>query len=339
MINILVSDLNTHTVARLIRTSRGKLPGLRLVTYRQAFRRLALPEGPIIFTDFDLLSSFEMDAIGQIARAAETRDPPVPVLNNPLQAKERFALLHALHGAGLNPVRVTRLDTGDRPTRYPVFLRLEDGCLRPDTGLLEDEPAYDAALAGLRRDGKTLKRRIAVSFEAARDGDGYFRKYGAFRVGDRIIPQHILRDRDWIVKSNRAHVDEAFAAEELAFIRDNPHEAQLRRIFDLAGVTFGRIDYTVIGDAIVTFEINMNPTFPRFRGGNPARETRRAIILQRLQEAFEAVDATGSGGSPLRFDGNPKNLAMVTRRRWSWLDRQMMSLRLKTRRGRKETTE
>lgn len=295
------------------------------MTYAQAFRRLSVPAGTLIFTDFDLLSSFEMDIAGTIAVAAEGHDPPLRILNHPLRAKERFALLSSLRAAGLNDVEVMRLELGGRPDRYPVFIRLEDGCLRPDTGLLQDATEFDSALAMLRTHGKTLKRRIAVSFENGTDPDGYFRKYGAFCIGGRIVPQHILRDADWIVKSNQVDVDEAFAAEEFSYVQNNPHEQELARVFRHAGIDFGRVDYTVREGRIVIFEINVNPTFPRFIGGTPTRERRRSIILQGLAEAFAAIDSDAVHGR-LTFFPRPETMRYAKRRGWNWMERKLWKL-------------
>ncbi|SIO07061.1 hypothetical protein [Vannielia litorea] len=332
MIVVLVSDMNRWPMTRLLRTARGRLPPISLVDYQTAFRRLSVPAGSLVFTDFDLLSSFEMDAAGRLATAAARQG--LRVLNHPVRVMERHELLASLHAQGLNPVQVTRLEAGGRPTRFPLFIRQEDGCLRPDTGLIENDVALDAALAGLRRAGKTMKRRIAVSFENLRDEEGFFRKYGAFCIGGRIVPQHILRDRDWIVKSHRAPDSARFAEEELDWVRSNPHAAELARIFAHAGIDFGRIDYAVVEGRIVTFEINVNPTFPRFRGGNPAREARRGPILAALAEAFAEVDTADARGR-LRFQPDPDGARYIKRKRWNRIERQMWKLRmaLRDRRG------
>ncbi|NCU21749.1 hypothetical protein EOM89_13830, partial [Candidatus Falkowbacteria bacterium] len=187
MIVVFIHELNRNPLLKMLASAKGRLPPITPVTYQQAFRRLAFPAGTLIFTDFEFLDGFGMMAAAAMADAALRRDPQTRVLNHPADAAERYALLRRLHRAGLNPVEVTRLDGGDRPTRYPVFLRLEDGCLGAETGLLHTAEDFDAALAHLRATQRPLKRRIAVSFEASADAEGGFRKYGAFRIGDAII--------------------------------------------------------------------------------------------------------------------------------------------------------
>ncbi len=293
MIRVLTHRSNTAPLRRLLATAPEFARRLRPLDYHRLFARRWLAADAVVFTDFDLLNGFEVDAAAGFAEAACRADPPLAVLNHPARVAERFQLLRRLRRAGLNPVEVVRLDSGERPSRYPVFLRCEDGYFGPETDLLADAAAFDAAVAALTRAGRSLKRRIAVSFEAERDRDGYFRKYGAFVVGDRIVPQHILRGPGWTVKSGAAPADAAFNREERAYVFDNPHEALLRPIFAAAGIDFGRIDYTLRDGRPVVFEINTNPTFPRFTGGDPARQERRDVIRRRLGEAFAAIDRPG----------------------------------------------
>lgn len=290
MIRVLTHRSNRGPLRRLLATAPELASRLRPLHYHRLFARRWIAADAIVFTDFDLLNAFEVDAAASLAEAARRAPPPIPVLNHPARAMERFQLLRRLQREGLNPVEVVRLDSGERPSRYPVFLRREDGYFGPETGLLEDAAAFDDAVAATTRAGRSLKRRIAVSFEAGRDRDGYFRKYGAFVVGDRIVPQHILRGADWNVKSRAAPSDPAFAREERDYVFDNPHEELLRPIFAAAAIEFGRIDYTMRDGRPVVFEINTNPTFPRFTGGDAARQERRDVIRRRLNDAFAAID-------------------------------------------------
>lgn len=331
LITVLVSDINQSPVSRLVRTSKGKLPRIHLMSYTKAFRDLWVPATSLIFTDFDLLSSFEMDVAGCIAATARMQSPQLRVLNDPVQVKERFALLHALNRQGISPVRVTRLETGDMPEKFPVFIRLEDGSLHPDTGLLKNKDTFSSGLSELKGRGKTLKRRIAVSFENQADSDGFFRKYGAFRIGNHIVPQHILRSKDWMVKSNRAPVSKAFVEEELAFVQNNPFHDELMKIFEIANIQFGRVDFTITDGRIAVFEINTNPHFPRFTGGNPAREARRQGILEKLAQAFEEIDA-GPPQGRLEFCPDAPTVRYTKKKRWNWAERQAWKLRLRRRR-------
>jgi hypothetical protein len=302
VITILVHDSNTFTIERLLSTAPELSDRIRFLTYKKVFARREAPIGTLVFTDFDLLHAAEVDAAAVIANAGLAASPGCRIINHPAFTKERVPLLAHLHKAGLNPIEVTRLDTGEMPSRYPVFIRSEDGCGGPESRLLHDRGQLRQELDSLAMAGKTLKRRIAVTFEAQPDRNGYFRKYGAFVIGKRIIPQHLLRNEGWNVKSSIGLHDPSFAAEEEAYVKDNPHEAHLLRISAFAGIEFGRIDYTLVNGDPVIFEINTNPTFPRFAGGDPAREGRRPLILDRLRDAFAEIDMPVATPSTFTFN-------------------------------------
>lgn len=293
MINVFVVRNNVDPVRRLLRSAPQFGRVLRPVRYDRLFARAETPPGACVFTDFDLLSAFEVDVAARAARAAAAAG--ATVLNWPHLATERFALLRRLGALGLNPVEATRLDEGATPGRFPVFIRCEDGAAGPDTELLPDRAAFSAAVAALRAAGKTLKRRIAVSFDAEPDAAGFFRKYGAFVIGDHVVPQHLLRSRHWNVKLE-SHVDGGrLCAEEYAYVRDNPHAQDLLRIARVCDIDYGRIDYTIRDGRIVVFEINTNPHFPDFSRSADPRAARLPMVRDGLLAAFEAVAAAGVG--------------------------------------------
>ena len=330
MITVLVHELNQTPMRRLISSAGHLLPFLRMETYQSVFRRLNFPAGTLVFTDFEYLNGMEMMAAADIAEAAKRANPDARILNHPATVLERFALLRRLHTRGINPVEVSRLEQDERPTRYPVFIRMEDGFWGPETKLLENPRQLEEAIAVLQGSGKPMKRRIAVSFEADRDANGYYRKYGAFRIGDAIVSQHILRSIDWNVKSSASSIDPDFVREELAFVKDNPHAEDLLRACNTGHIQFGRVDYTLRDGALVIFEVNPNPTFPKFKGGAAAREERRGHIIAGLKSAFEAIDSSGTG----RIDFLPSagSYPFIQSGRWIWPVRWLWRTRMDRRR-------
>ena len=48
-------------------------------------------------------------------------------------------------------------------------------------------------------------------------------------------------------------------AEEQGYLAEDPHERSLCEIFKLANIDYGRIDFSLCGQQIVTWEINTNP--------------------------------------------------------------------------------
>ncbi len=333
MIIYFVHELNQNPALKLVTTARGQLPKIQIVTYQSAFRALSFPAGTLIFSDFEFLNGFELMAAAEMAETALRKDPTTRILNHPARACERYVLLRRLHAEGLNPTEVTRLETGERPTRYPVFLRMEDGCWGAETPLLHDAEELERILVTFRTSARPLKRRVTVSFEGEPDADGYHRKYGAFRVGDAIIPQHILRSSGWSVKSGRNEYDPEFLSEELTFVHKNPHQDHLMHVSDLGDLQFGRIDYGFAGGRPVIYEINPNPTFPRFRGGNPDREERRGIILDRLRAAFQAIDSEEMTRVRIRFTPHVHTQKYIQLHRWGRIRRGLWRLKLRLRGG------
>ena len=289
MISIFVHANNIHTMGNL-RAVPALRRMLRPVLYQDAFRTLAVPAGPAIFTDMDLLDARQREVAASMALAIIKAAPEAAILNHPAEMRERYDLLRHLKQAGLSPVEAVRLESGDSPSTYPVFIRSECGANGPETGLLANEADFRAACSDLKAQGKPAKGRVAVGYHAEPGADGYFRKYGAFRIGKRIIPQHIQFNRDWIVKANAPGRSELQIGEELDYCRENPHADLLMPVFEAGAIGFGRADYGFAGGKFCLYEINTNPTFPRFVGGDPRRNDRRAAILDAILAALSEID-------------------------------------------------
>jgi hypothetical protein len=282
------------TVLYFLKSHRKQLRGiLRSLTYEELFFERAGPIGHYIFTDFDRLSRYELEGAAAFAMSLRSSVPEAQILNNPLRALERYPLLVALHKHRINDFTAIRIDCGDRPTRYPVFIRAEDGYGGPETDLITDDAEFDAAVEALVRRGLPLRGRIAVGFMNRRSRDGYFRKYGAFNVGGRIVPHDVMYSPTWIIKIRQR--DEAYGAsepgvrEELGYISENPHESTLRRAFEIAGIDYGRADYGVVDGRVQIYEINTNPHLP-YEHSVPSRMERQTTVRRSLLEAFKALD-------------------------------------------------
>ncbi|NNF23414.1 MAG: hypothetical protein HKN63_01205 [Rhodobacteraceae bacterium] len=327
MIHIFVCRRNNSTMNRLKQAEAMLGCRIAVHTYSGLFGRREVPVGTLIFTDFDHLKSYEIDAAALAMNAALTAAPETTVFNRPERALQRTALISRLQRLGLNEVEVVRADTGKTPKDFPVFVRQEDGCGGPETGLLQSAAEYKAALTDLAATGRTLSGRIALSFAAEPDSEGYYLKYGAFVIGRHIVPQHILRSAEWNVKSSSTEMSPAFIEKELAYITENPHADALRQIAEAGCIDYGRIDYGMRDGRIVVFEINTNPVFPRFIGGSADREERRRIIVGRLSDAFREIEYTGPARTVPFDDTVLKNSTFIERD--SWLRHPHVALRQK----------
>ena len=115
-------------------------------------------------------------------------------------------------------------------------------------------------------------------------------------MGDQIVPAHIIFSQDWVTKDSPP---EPLRDEERAFLENNPHQAQLMDLFNLAGVGYGRIDYGLLDGQIQVWEINTNPTLVQtmekyFHGKLPMKQR----LVDQLSAAFlqlhERVASSGA---------------------------------------------
>jgi hypothetical protein len=102
-------------------------------------------------------------------------------------------------------------------------------------------------------------------------------------------------------------MDEETALAERRYILENPHEAMLRDVFRQARVEYGRADYSVAGDRLHIWEINLGPTIGRgplakpssllMEKYRPLREVGRLHFYSRFQAVLENID---TGAYPSR---------------------------------------
>src|SRR5256885_1550580 len=213
----------------------------------------------LFFSALERLSDPQLELARITARQLLRRPADFRVLNEPTTLLRRYELLQKLHEAGINSFQAHRMNNGALPQRYPLFLRREsehNGAISPMLNSRED---LDRAVAAAVAKGVSRDDLLAVEYCDPSDAAGLFRKYSAFRIADRIIPRHLLRGRKWVVKLADS-VDDGDVAEEEAFLASDPHAEQLKRIFELANVTYGRIDYALLDGQVQVWEINTNPT-------------------------------------------------------------------------------
>jgi hypothetical protein len=237
-------------------------------------------------------------------------------VNHPTRTLRRFELLEELYRRGWNGFRAVRLATADvAALRYPIFLRSEEehsGALSP---LLRSPSEIDGALGKALWQGYRLDDLLAVEFCDTADAEGFYRKYSAYIVGDRILARAIERGRGWMLKHARAEFTEATILAEREFIVTNPHEAELRKIFEIAGTEFGRIDYGIQNGRIQTWEINLLPAIGRGQGERrhavvpselePLRDVGKRHFYRGFAEAWEAVDLPSDRQPPVQVALSP----------------------------------
>jgi hypothetical protein len=295
LIRIVLTRDHAYTVATYLASSTAAKAGpVQALPYEDLLRRSELPRATYILTDFDRLSESRRRQVNEIGGVLDAHG--VRRLNRPADWLSRRELLARLHAEGINPFRAFRLAELPRDLRYPVFLRLENDHKGARGGLLENRAELDAAVGRLRKRGGHPRDMLVVEFSETTDEQGRYRKYAAFRVGQHIIPRHVFFGPGWMLKT-MVLAGEAELEEEWAYAQANPHADEIREIFELAGVEYGRMDYAVVGDRIRVWEINPMIAAPNDPPHGVRAQTAQ-LFAQRLGAAWASID-TPEGGSPV----------------------------------------
>jgi hypothetical protein len=254
-----------------------------------AYRKL--PKGVYVFSDLEMLSDEETLKATVLWRTVAESGCGVRILNHPARSMRKYELLRTLYECGINTFNVYRVTEARWPKRYPVFLRFENDHAGARSPLLNTREELDASLLKLEREHNRREEILIIEFCDTADAGGIYRKYGAFMVGGHVFPKNMHFSKQWVVKRTEFSAEE-FVREEREYIEANPHADELKGIFALARIEYGRIDYGVLGDAIQVWEINTNPhiTTRRENRGGPrlpvyeAVERRIGIALEGLTQ-------------------------------------------------------
>jgi hypothetical protein len=254
--------------------------------------QLRVPAGAYIFSDLERLSTEQLGLADSLATAVCRMG--CRVLNHPLSSLRRFELLKTLYERGINDFNVYRID--ERPQRFPVFIRAANDHDGSRTDLLYSYPAVQAQLAELCREGLGDKEWMIIEYLDTADENRLFRKFGSMLFGDIFVPEEILFQRRWMVKNGEPITDLAqdlLQEEEEEFVRARPnvHEDAVRRIFDIANIEYGRIDYGMDNGKIQVWEINTNPMLAHAPYELvPEQLALMVHAAKGMREAFLAID-------------------------------------------------
>jgi len=268
---------------------------ISVIYYDQIVHYKKLPVGLYIISDLERLGPAEIELAGIIHRTLGQSQSRV--LNDPTKVLRRESLLKTLKATGMNPFTVYRLNEDWSNATYPLFIRRENDHSGSLSELLHSPADVKSALEKLRSRGPAQKDLLLVEYFNTADSDGIYRKYSAFCIGGKIIPRHVLASKQWVLKSPDL-VDPPYIAEEQDYSSRNPHEAELKKVFAIANIDYGRIDYSLHNGQLVTWEINTNP----MAGIEPAkmaiaRLPVAGIFAQQFNAALESLDVPSQGQS------------------------------------------
>lgn len=279
---------------------------VRVRDYQWLLNKSRLPKGCYVFTDRERMAPWELRVYAEIYRHINRSGPAYRAINDPARMLNRYALLRALHEEGINDFNVYQLTERQMPQRWPVFLRREYSHGQPLTGLLQNQREYDLAVEKLVQQGEPLDAVIAIEYCAEPISGDLFRKLSAYRVGERILFYICVHEKSWLVKygTQNSASDELYQQEQ-RMVLDNAFEKEMKRVFEIGGIDYGRADFGLVNGRVQIYEINTNPdTRPaKKEHPNPVRNRTLQISWEKYITALSALDDTDpSGPHAARFD-------------------------------------
>jgi hypothetical protein len=250
------------------------------------------PRGTYIFTDMDRLGGRALAGTAELHR--RLRFGGARVLNDPARVLGRYGLLRKLHAEGINDFTAYRADSCETPVRWPVFLRSDGGHDRPLSGLIHGPARLAEAIEARVAEGAPITTLLIVEYAAQEAAPGLFRKLSVFRLGDAMIGHTCVHDRKWIVKYGKGGIaTPELYEDEYRIVAENPYGETLRRVFDLAGIEYGRADFGLIDGRPQIYEINTNPhvVLEPKSNGIARRDDTNAVFRSKYLAALKALDA------------------------------------------------
>ncbi len=294
MIYYLVTPEYTHTMRTFLDHWAGDVRGrIRILTYDEAFHSPELPVGTYIFSDLERMLPAETETATLVWN--QLHGAGARLLNHPTRTLRRYDLLTMLYAKGRNRFRVARATDRAAELRFPVFVREEADHAGSITKLLANRRKLDDALSGAMVRGHRLKNLLVEEYCDTSDANGVFKKHSAFIIAGRVVPCHVDCSRGWVVKDTDI-VSPEVMEEERRYLETNPHRQWLEETFALAGVDYGRIDYSLLGGAPQVWEINTNPIVILHPDNySEIHMPVKRMFAERIRPAFEAIDTVAPG--------------------------------------------
>jgi len=267
-------------------------PAHKFKTYNWLFRTAKLPAATYIFTMIDRLHVREKRLAGIIYRHINAAGEGFRALNDPAKAKNRFGLLRSLHDAGINNFDGYLASDSPKPEQFPVFVRNLSVSLPPLTDLIKNQTELESELARLQEWGEPLEDLVVIEYCAQPYKGDYFLKLSTYRIDDQFCLDLFIYNKGWYVKW--AGPDIAPPNSSLAewnMLQDNAFVADARRVFEIADIEYGRVDFSLVDGRPQFYEINFNPQFTidEYETKDPQRLKNAIFAANRRIDAMKTL--------------------------------------------------
>jgi len=277
---------------------------VQILSYEEARAVDDFKDAGVIFCDIERFSGNSiLDAQSLYDRAAA--QGARRLLNNPCKVLRRFELLKEMHKQNINTFNVYRELKNANDFRYPVFIRNELDHYGPVSDLLYSPEELEKTLSTSKSNSVGPFAPMIVEYcDINVEGDG-FHKYGAFCIGDMIVPHHLFFSSQWIVKGIKGQLPEHDELEK-RYLVQNSFRDKVSEIFKIANIQYGRIDFAKTKEGLAIFEINTNPVVMRDWDLEPHRGYATYSFLSKFTLAIQNL-----------FDISGREIEPAENVRWS----------------------
>jgi len=276
---------------------------VKYILYDSFLKRRKLHAGTYIFSDIERLPLRTSEWAEKFWKELDNSELSVRLFNNPLKVMRRYELLRNLYENKIQNWNVYRLTELRWPETYPVFLRREDDHEGPITDLIYNRQDLENEIKLLSERGYSAGDIIITEFCDTKDSDGIYKKYGAFFIGGKIIRRHLHFSDNWVIKYSN-FTEEKFIKEEMDYIQSDYHEVEIKEMFKLANIDYGRIDYAILDGKIQVWEINTNPHCAYFEEKDDPRSHINNHFYKEYVKALVEIDLPSQKAIKCRID-NP----------------------------------
>ncbi|MEQ8714166.1 MAG: hypothetical protein RIC80_14190 [Cyclobacteriaceae bacterium] len=283
MIQFFLDRDNTYTMANYLGYRGSSIrPLFEIIPYQRLSTLEKVNCSTLIFTDLDWLTDEQRGSLTTLADHLSAEHGPL-IFNHPAKVLSRYDLLRELFTVGINVHNVYLLSESMENVQFPVFLRHKDQHTGPLTPLLYDLDQIARQVKLLMLSGHQRQELMVVKYVDVGTDTGIYKKFSALRIGEQIVPRHLGYDEQWLVKANgnRDHKKtEMYLEEFYDYMSEFPHRDWVAKVFAIAGIDYGRIDYGIRGDQLVAWEINLNPDYG---SGNKRRNRDDPSLIKELK--------------------------------------------------------
>ena len=200
---------------------------VRVLDYAKTNSLSGKPPGVYLFTDMERMDEQAKKRAIELYEVLSKEPKKYRLLNHPEKSLKRYELLRRLYQEGKNDFTVHRYCDMPASIRFPAFLRHEHKHTGPLSEPLKNLDELQGRAEYLFSKGISKKTLLITEYLEAQEPDGIYRKYGAFRFGDHIIPRHMYTGLDWCLKQGTNNKRSRYIQEELSYVRENPHKDEL----------------------------------------------------------------------------------------------------------------